>query len=530
MDKRVIDLHFPMGGMDRGQSFQRQPPYTSIDVLNTRPDNSSTQRESGGSRPGLGKAFALRLGDADGEPVRMLNTVTFLSSNVLLSRAVAISKGTLYREHPAGTLESVAGGSFSETKLLHSAERGQKLYIADHDDDPTISAAARVPKVYDPVANTISNLTASTGTLPLGANCICTWRDRLVLAGGTTNPYGLFMSRQGDPTDWDYSETDTGAAVSLALADAGQMGDVITAISPHTDNCLIVGSPSQIWIIRGDPNFGGQIDILSQKVGVVDRGAWTTTPDGMFVFLSHDGVYALPASCAAARYPESISHERLPTELKGVDRTTHTVLMSYDVADRGIHIFVTPNTVTSETAPATHWWMDWKGKGFWKVKLAKNEFEPTSLHERRNYASTASGVLVGGRDGYVRRFINSNSEDDSEPYSSHVIFGPFGDPHSYSDSSIDELIATLSEDSSNVDWRVFSGDTAWTAAPDFLGYTGFSASGEWGGGRNNSQYPRVRGAAMYLQVGNFPTGEESGSFWGWENGTMILSRRGKTRV
>lgn len=472
-------------------------------------------RERGGSRPGLGKVFAQQLGS--GAKIQMLSTVQWIESNALRARLIAISNGTLYEEEPVGTMASV-GGTFHATKIIHAAERGQILYIADHSDTPATSSSTNQPKKFNPATATISNWTAATaGTIPYGSTCICLWRDRIVLSGGTTSPYGIFMSAQGDPEDWDYSATGVGAAVNLALADAGQIGDVVTAMAPHSDTCLIIGSPTQLWIIRGDPAFGGQADIISQEIGIVDRGAWCTTPDGVMVFLSQDGLYAMPKGCAAGNAPESLSREQCPLELLNVDKSTTTVSMAYDVYARGIHIFLTP----ASAGTPTHWWFDWETKGFWKVTVHSN-YDPFCAHSRKNAVSDHSTVMLGCRDGYIRRFQTNLAADDSTNFTSYVFFGPFGESAGMHDTSLDEMAVTLAQDSGDVDWEIRTADCAEDA---------FEATAQESGeftiaGRNNNVNPRVRGAASYIKLSN----GESGVAWGFEGGVAKFNKRGKTRA
>ena len=74
----IIDLNFPIGGLNRRYSYQHQPPYTTPNCLNIRPDESLEGRARGGSRPGLGKAFSTQLGS--GSPIRLLAEMETLNN------------------------------------------------------------------------------------------------------------------------------------------------------------------------------------------------------------------------------------------------------------------------------------------------------------------------------------------------------------------------------------------------------------------------------------------------------------------
>ena len=77
--RRTRDIAFPTGGLNRDLAFRSQPPYTTPNCQNMRPDGTAEGRERGGSRPGVGKAYYEQLGS--GAPVRMLNTVTSIQTD-----------------------------------------------------------------------------------------------------------------------------------------------------------------------------------------------------------------------------------------------------------------------------------------------------------------------------------------------------------------------------------------------------------------------------------------------------------------
>lgn len=198
----------------------------------------------------------------------------------------------------------------------------------------------RAPKIYDPSDDSVVLWEASEGSLPMGCHLICAYRDRIVLAGQPAHMW--YMSRQGDPLDWDYGAdaTDVGRAVAGTTSDAGRLAQPISAIAAHGDDYLLIGCVRSLWVMRGDPAYGGQIDNVSRVVGPVGPNAWCWGPGGEFVFLSRDGLYVLAPG--AQGVPQSISREKLPDELLGVDGATQYVNVEYDVRARGVHVFVTP--------------------------------------------------------------------------------------------------------------------------------------------------------------------------------------------
>lgn len=69
----IVPLTFPIGGLNRGNLYQSQPPYTTLAANNVRPRQLIEKRWGGGVRGGFGRAFHDQIGS--GNPVRMLASV-----------------------------------------------------------------------------------------------------------------------------------------------------------------------------------------------------------------------------------------------------------------------------------------------------------------------------------------------------------------------------------------------------------------------------------------------------------------------
>lgn len=530
--KQRIRLEFPFGGRSDRYGYQKQQPGTTVSSRNVWTDANNRQR--GGSRPGLIRAYSQNFG---GEIVG-LSSVNYIpdASSRIKTKLVAIgSTGAVFTvDDDDSTLAAISGGgiTISGDQILTCCERNQKLYIANHSDNQSSSAISYKLQEYDPITNISSTLIATDGLIPRGCPLICLWRDRICLAGGTTNPFGVFMSRQGDPQDWDYSETDESAAVDLGNSDrTGVIGETPTSLTPHADDCLIIGCPTSLWVLQGDPRSGGRLANLSREHGVVDRNAWCTTPDGLFLFLSADGLYGLDAGCAAAGNPRSISREKIPGDLLNIDRRNTSsgkiATLVYDVRHRGVHIWVSDRTSANTDAGNVHWWFDWETKAFFEVQYDRARFDPWTAHARRNFPSSESTVIAGCRDGYLRKYVTTADRDDDgssdteKKIASYFTLGPLGDePEMTSDIRVDEVAFILGSGSSDVTWAIHTGMTPEEALPD---NSLVAESGVLVAGRNPTSYPRTRGGCAYIKFSS----DES---WSFESGTCLLAKMGKVRA
>ena len=260
--------------------------------------------------------------------------------------------------------------------------------------------------------NSLDVFMASVGSVPVNCPLICLYRDRLVMAGNPTEPHLWYMSRQGDPYDWNYTEdlesdeTDYGIAVAGQNSNAGIIGEPIRALMPHSDDYLVFGYDTQLWILRGDPAAGGQLDCISRTVGVVGKRAWCYGPQGEIYFLSHNGIHKLAAG--GSSMPQMVSYPRIPVELT---RYTYkdNVQMSYDRGALGIHIFI--------EGESRGWFFSVENESFWPVEFADGA-DVSAMCEFGNRA------LFGCVDGHVRVHDDEAMSDGNNAFSSYVLIGP----------------------------------------------------------------------------------------------------------
>ena len=197
--RAVIDLRFPILGLDAKSSYRQRAPYSTPGVLNVWPVDPLENRERGGSRPGLTKAYAEQLGS--GNPVRMLRAISTInvSTGAVTKHLMASANGIVYLEESGSlvvfegnltaedesdlltetgdeiTLETSAQ-TLASDRLIETAVLNQKVYFADNADrvdygiDGTISgttlddvAAQDWTSLGIDILSDIVELTANTG-------------------------------------------------------------------------------------------------------------------------------------------------------------------------------------------------------------------------------------------------------------------------------------------------------------------------------------------------------------------------------
>jgi len=513
--------------------------------------------------------------------VQYYSTSTLDGSRVML---VASADGDLHREEFYGALTPAAVGTALDVRddtLLTAAQNGQKLYIADYGDlrdtgtDGVVTGAVlddaagqgwdalnietdndvcvisnsqggtvdgtykivsvhdtdgitldsspgngtcayrieRGPKVYDPSADTLTLHTASDGQVPTGCPLVVNYLDRVVLAGADIAPHVWYMSRKSDPDDWDYAQSDSNAAVAGTSTTAGMPGNAITALAVYSDDYLIIGCRDSLWRMRGDPGYGGVLDLLSNAVGILGANAWCAGPEGELVFLSSSGLYALAPGGNSAPIPLSV--DVLPEEFNGIDPLTTTVSLEYDSVDRGIHIFLSPDSSNQRV----HWWFDWGRKTFWPLTI-ESDYEPLCTCRLMSTAVEDSGVILGCRDGILRRFSGLAEADCGTTFTSYVNIGPVALAADGMFGSVLVMQATMASGSGDVTWSTHPATTF-----EETNTIGSVATGTWSEGLNASDYRAGRGQAFMLKIT-----ESSGRAWALENIVIDVVDSGRRRL
>jgi len=140
--QRQLSLSWPVKGLDKRGSYEKQAPYSTPDALNVWTDDRSEGRERGGSRPGLGKTFSQQISGSSAR-VRLVDTIQYIKDGERETILVASAGGEFWYQSNASTMTKVANGAdgssgtlptLASDRSLVSAPLKQKLYIADNGD------------------------------------------------------------------------------------------------------------------------------------------------------------------------------------------------------------------------------------------------------------------------------------------------------------------------------------------------------------------------------------------------------------
>jgi hypothetical protein len=409
----------------------------------------------------------------------------------------------------------VTSGTFEITTAITSAVGGGGNVIF-----PSPVAGLSKPRWY--AWTPYDNDTTTYGSMPTKAYLGCLYRGRCVLAGNPNYPHQWYMSKTADPWNWVYASTDPLTAAAGQNADAGEIGDIIRALIPYKDDYLIFGCASTIWVLTGDPAAGGEIDEVDLTVGMFGANSWCFDGDGNLYFWGTAGIYKIPLGFRSVENLTEISLPDLVAEQVGainVTPSTHRIIMGYDRKRHGILICIT----TLETGSNSNYWYDLKLGGFFPESYP-NECGPYSLFYYAANDNDYADLLVGCKDGYIRKFDETAKDDNvggsTDPISSYAVW-PI--QHLTEDNDREGKLTSLTielsggasggafPDTNGVSYEIHVGDDAETVIENIRDSVTPLASGTLSGtGRKNRIRTRVRGAYLGIKFLNSTATETFG--------------------
>lgn len=496
----MVTITFPVAGIDLSQSFANQRQNTTPVGQNVRAYEPTTQRARGGQRPGLVKYVPTQVNGLN--LVQNLNIVvgsgydppggtTQPSQSGRVVSLVGVAQGSVFVTGPGGTVWAPTTNNTAKSPPLvisgaiMSAQNLQKLWYADGTNWC----------YYDPANNAVYPWAATAGALPgvVGSantpRLICAWRGRTVVAGLIDDPFNWFMSAVGDPTNWDYSPLSTTPTQAVAGENAPQgfLGDLGTTLIPYTDDVLIMGGDSSIYMMAGDPMQGGNIDLVSKSIGMAFGSSWCMDPYGTIYFVSNrTGIYSLVPGQAPQRISQQI--EQL---LNNLDTGANSIQLLWNDRYQGLHIFITP---TASSQATTHFFWEARTNAWWTDVFADSDMNPLTCVTFDGNTPGDRVNLLGGWDGYVRAVSPTAVDDDGVAIASSVVIGPV-ESQSLDDVMLKALQAILGASSGPVQYAVYVGPTAEIA----LSSTPV-VQGAWAAGRNPDSYIRFAGHAIWIKL------------------------------
>jgi len=379
--------------------------------------------------------------------------------------------------------------------------------------------------VYDPKKATLETFEAKTaGEVPEKCRLATRYRDRMVLAEGPR----WYMSESGDPFNWEYFPSVNTATQPVADSTIERFtGDLIQTLIPGQDDYLIFGCSSSILLMRGDPADGGQIDLISDTIGMAFGNSWARDPSGTIYFFSNRGaVYRmspgqLPQSLSDATGDQDVT---VQSAFESISLNDYRMELEWDYLREGLRVFQIAYDETS-TELVRSWFWSQKMNAWWPDRPGSSDLLALSAWAGDGDLPTDRVLLVGCRDGFVRNLDSLAASDDEVAIDAFVTIGPLraadGDDQ---EVSMNRMRAILSAEQDGCTWEVYASDT-----PDSLETNPTAklvAQGSLEPGMNPRLSVRRRGAFLWLKLRNRAYNER----FAVEEVGVDLEARGSRRV
>lgn len=271
-------------------------------------------------------------------------------------------------------------------------------------------------KVYYVNAGTVKedsgSLAATTATPVPTTYAIATiWRNRLVLAG---SDHQWIMSKVNDYGNFDVADTTVARAIAgtnAIYSTPGAVMDKIISLIPWNDDVLIIACDHTMWAIKGDPAYGGSINLLNNGVGILAGNAWTIDPEGALWMVGTGGVYRFMGGAF-----ELASDQSYSAYFQAITRSSTAVTCAWDRDKHGLWIF---------RPSSGGLFYDHRKQGFWPIGINGNAafvFDGT--------APTDRAIYIGDQgNGVVYKLADANTADNPTgvsptPIPSYVKIGP----------------------------------------------------------------------------------------------------------
>ena len=362
----IFELKSPSKGVCQQESPDAITPASAYDAMNVLPFDRTDRRRIS-PRPGLTAvddtvhiSQFIQSADPSGDPALY---------------GMVPHGGIFMGPTPVG-MESIGGGGGGAINF--AVMRGAKVIVG--------GSGAVTLGTYSGTW-TFATLVADTGkgTAPTGCPLCCVWNDRAVFAA----TFGqLYMSRIGDPKDWDYSRSDSSAAVSLVPGGSSFVGgfnDLLKAIVPARDDSLLLFGDHSVYRIAGDPGMGGSCLCITTEVGIAGPYAWCRDPSGQIWFMASTGLYRWTGA-GIEPAPTDTNVNLLFAGADGTDPTKWC--MCHDKVRNGFWLF----------AGSNYLFYDQRMGGFWPITTASAvegcvAFDGPSLDDRMTVISLETGGL-----------------------------------------------------------------------------------------------------------------------------------------
>lgn len=403
-----------------------------------------------------GRAYSATIGDSgyhkiDWINTRIVGTVTgTFTQGEVVTQAVSGATGIFD--------ENVGSGATAKSMIYRTTttEFTAGNTITGADSGATVTPAAGGDIIAPPHW---LNWILSSGTFPDGGSNVMSLCWGRVFMNSIQHPHQWLGTRVNDPLDALLVVDDVASAQnSQATKKAGLVGDQIVAMIPYKGNTQVFGCLNNMFVMRADPAKGGFFTTLSDTTGIFSHESYCWDDKNNLYFMGFDGIYALSAEAIIQGTPPiNLTKDHVPKLVTnmGLNRRTDRVVMKYDKRRYGIEV----SAVQRDGLWKAVFWLDLRTGGVFPEDYAEDHI-PTALVYFDARTNAERTLLAGCNDGYIRKWSDTQKDDDSTAITSNALLGPVVGEGIRSKIELSEVSVKTGIDTDAVTVSLFNGDTA----------------------------------------------------------------------
>ena len=377
---------------------------------------------------------------------------------------------------------------------------------------------------YEKVGSTDTILewkSTSGGEIPPRSRLISSWNGRVLLARGD-DPFDFFMSKKGDPFNWDFVPPVATVDQAIRVSDSrlGAVPDIITALVPMSEDILLIGCDHSIHRMVGEPLVSGSsYDLVSDQVGMLWNSGWTKDRSGRIYFMdSLGGIQRISANGQM----EDLTRDYIDERLRAIDFETYYPKLVWSQEFRGLHVYMIPyGTPPADTIVDHYFWEEQTGA--WHIdQFSRHEEQPTAVYVSDGDDPDDRILLMGTEAGWMLTEDADNDDDndgaEAQVIDSFVQIGPIAGSDMDRATRFSGFEFTLADDREGCEVSLFGSDE-----PDVQGNPRHVFNLE--PGRNPRKNIRMRAAVSWIQMRNAKLGEG----WAFESGRFKANSAGRLK-
>jgi len=402
---------------------------------------------------------------ADGRPYSAdINDSGYHKLDFINDKIVGTVTGTLTKGDSVLQATSLAAGIFYETIATDT----HLIYRTTETPFNLTDLVTGPTGTFTPSAVTYPphwlNWTLEAGTFPDGGSDIMALAFGRIFMNSKLHPHQWFATRINNPLDLALVTDDVASACNSQAAEkAGLVGDQIVAIIPNKDLFVVFGCVNKMYLLRSDPLRNGFFTVLTDNTGIFSSTSYCWDDKYNLYFVGNDGIYTISYESLLNSLPATnVTKDRAPKLLAAMatNRGTDRIAMVYDKDRYGIQITISQKDGAWHTAM----WLDLRTNGIFPEKYAGGQIPASSFYFDSRTAAERT-CLIGGYDGYIRRYDEATksdiaADDSSVAIDSYVTMGPVAAMETRGKIKLNELSVRTGIDTDRLSIGLYSAVTA----------------------------------------------------------------------